>query len=694
MNEHKSDNHSRPQPPGDTAETQPSTSADRRILVNTVTYAEFEEELKALLKDQGMAKSTIANCASVLKMWMRILGRRKDNFAAKDLSEATHLEALGTVVSALSEVGKDGKRCTRSSEDSLKSRFRTLRAAFAQLELRAQELDFRSTVIRAAEKKGLKPLDVMLQAGVSRATAYRWLRVNETHIRSKPLGATYIRPKPIPILGLRSHPDRQKEIETVEDILGLPRASLVRFCRNTTGFRRRATEGKNLSPYQKLLRQNMKEPYRLLLGRLKNEEKNLARRNDPLVKGLFAEIERVEYYKTTDYPDVLKLKRFAKGKWRIRRDGACPTSSGFVDFCAMFFGYVVNKHSGPTQLNLGGDPKPSLAWFVDPLLLIGYLDFKKQRGGGFHSNAALHALATVRIMTHSEHGFLTQHAGEFGDKVGTPAAKFRDMCIEMHRFCNNKTKELGPEIEMSRNPYFPISRILDLQHPMEAIFLLLKRLNEAVPTVYAQRFAHAAMRRDIALIALLASNPLRARHFSEMRYKPGDDTSNLYRRDGRWFVRFPREAFKNFRSTASKERYDYPVADFAAKYLDDYIDVYRDRLGWGDEMDLVFPNARYGTENPVRFVSELSDRVRELTADYIPEFAPYGFRGHAFRHIVATEYIKNHPAGIQVAARVLHDKEETVRKAYSWVKGVDHAKIWTTYVDGLNDDYQSGNNGH
>jgi integrase len=245
---------------------------------------------------------------------------------------------------------------------------------------------------------------------------------------------------------------------------------------------------------------------------------------------------------------------------------------------------------------------------------------------------------------------------------------------------------------MSRNPYFPISRILDLQHPMQAIFLLLKRLDKAASTVYEWRFANAVMRREIALIALIGSNPLRARHFSEMRYRPGDDTSNLYRRDKKWYLRFPREAFKNFRGTASKERYDYPVADFAAKYLDEYINVYRDRLGWGDEMDLVFPNARYGTENPVRFTGELSEKVRVLTAHFLPEFAPYGFGGHAFRHIVATEFIRNHLAGIEIAARILHDKEETVRKAYSWVKGVDHAKVWTAYVDGLNDRYQSGNN--
>jgi len=693
MNEHGSENDSLPPPPADTSQTQPSTSADRRILVTTVTYAEFEEELKASLRDQGMAKSTIANCVSVLKMWMRILGRRKDDFAAKDLSEARHLEALGTVVSNLSQTSNGEEKRSQSSEDSLKSRFRTLRAAFVQLELRALELDFRSTVIRAAGKKGLKPLDVLLQSGVPKSTAQGWLSPNETRRRSGRGGKPYILSRRIPLLGTRSCPERQKQIEAVEEILGLPRTSLVRLCPTIAGFRSPGAEERNLSPYQKLLRENKKHSYRLLLRPLKNEEMNLARRNHPLVKGLFAEIERVEYYKTTDHPDVLKLKRFTKGKWRIRRDGSCPTSRAFVGFCSTFFGYAVNKHSGPTELNFAGNPKPSLAWFVDPLLLIGYLDFMKQRGGGFHSNGAIQTLSTVRAMTHTEHGFLTQHAQEFGDKVGTSASKFRDMCIEMHHFCNNKTKELGPEIEMSRNPYFPISRILDLQHPMKAIFLLLKRLDKAASTVYARRFAHAGMRRDIALIALLASNPLRARHFSEMRYKPGDDTSNLYRRDGRWFVRFPREAFKNFRGTASKERYDYPVADFAAKYLDDYINVYRDRLGWGGEMDLVFPNARYGTETPVRIASVLSDRVRALTAAFIPEFAPYGFGMHAFRHIVATEFIRNRPGGIEVAARVLHDKEETIRKVYSWVKGVDHAKIWTAYADGLNDDYQSGNNG-
>ena len=56
--------------------------------------------------------------------------------------------------------------------------------------------------------------------------------------------------------------------------------------------------------------------------------------------------------------------------------------------------------------------------------------------------------------------------------------------------------------------------------------------------------------------------------------------------------------------------------------------------------------------------------VYRITQRYIPDCP--GFSMHAFRHIVATEFIKNNPAGFAIAAAILHDKEETVRRHYAW----------------------------
>jgi integrase len=243
-------------------------------------------------------------------------------------------------------------------------------------------------------------------------------------------------------------------------------------------------------------------------------------------------------------------------------------------------------------------------------------------------------------------------------------------------------------MKMSRNPKAPIQRILDMQHPIEAVFLLLDRLEQAAKTVFGGSKGRAALRRDMALIAILASNPLRGSHFSRMTYNPADDSSNLYRRDGRLHIRFERESFKNFRGSACRDYdYDYPVSEFAVPYVETYLNEYRNQFTWEDNLDLVFLN-HMKAKGPQCGVDTLSTRLRDLTFLYIPELAPYGFGIHAFRHIVATEFIKNQLDGFEVAARVLHDTVQAVRDAYSELKGIDHAKIYTAYSDVVHNAYQ------
>jgi hypothetical protein len=58
-----------------------------------------------------------------------------------------------------------------------------------------------------------------------------------------------------------------------------------------------------------------------------------------------------------------------------------------------------------------------------------------------------------------------------------------------------------------------------------------------------------------------------------------------------------------------------------------------------------------------------------------------GFGSHAYRHIIATDYIKNDVNGIEVAASILHDKPETVRKTYKHLLHADYFKHWIKYHD-------------
>ena len=70
-----------------------------------------------------------------------------------------------------------------------------------------------------------------------------------------------------------------------------------------------------------------------------------------------------------------------------------------------------------------------------------------------------------------------------------------------------------------------------------------------------------------------------------------------------------------------------------------------------------------------------------LTSKHLRESK--GFCAHACRHLVATEYIKNEPNGVDVAAVALHNTVEMVRKHYSKVVVGDRIKPWNDYYERL-----------
>jgi len=84
----------------------------------------------------------------------------------------------------------------------------------------------------------------------------------------------------------------------------------------------------------------------------------------------------------------------------------------------------------------------------------------------------------------------------------------------------------------------------------------------------------------------------------------------------------------------------------------------------------------------------LSGRILKLTRRYLRGCK--GFSAHACRHLVATDYIKNHPGGYGAAAAALHNTEATVRKHYAWVEVGDLMRPWNNYHEQLQELYEKG----
>jgi hypothetical protein len=78
----------------------------------------------------------------------------------------------------------------------------------------------------------------------------------------------------------------------------------------------------------------------------------------------------------------------------------------------------------------------------------------------------------------------------------------------------------------------------------------------------------------------------------------------------------------------------------------------------------------------------------KLTSKYLPESK--GFCANACRHLVATEYIKNHTDGWEVAAAALHNTSAMVRKHYAWVEADDLIRPWSNHHEDIKRQHDRG----
>lgn len=75
----------------------------------------------------------------------------------------------------------------------------------------------------------------------------------------------------------------------------------------------------------------------------------------------------------------------------------------------------------------------------------------------------------------------------------------------------------------------------------------------------------------------------------------------------------------------------------------------------------------------------MGELVFKMTQLYISGCV--GFSPHSWRHIVATEFVKNNPHGYAIAAAVLHITEEMVRSTYARFVTSDKLEIWNRYYE-------------
>ena len=352
-------------------------------------------------------------------------------------------------------------------------------------------------------------------------------------------------------------------------------------------------------------------------------------------------------------------------RWPYVVDGRwVPTAARSFADVSSFMGWALL----PEELGGAAIPRQSLSLglLADRTLLFRYVDWRTERAGKINGGIQ-QFIQFVSMLLHAADGFLVAR-DDIGAHLGFGPDDWRTHCSETNRWL---LEELKPPIDaefalcgMSRKPFEPIEHILELERPLDAVARAVNKLNDDRPTTGG--IAEAVWARDVALLALLMSNPLRALNLRELTYRP-DNTGQLHKTpSGDWRIELEKSNFKNFRGAAKQRDYNQVIDPAVVPYIERYLKIYRSILG-GSRPELVFVSS----ETPDREWESLDRRVEYLTKRYL-EGCP-GVGPHALRHIVATHIIKTTDGNYILAALALHDKPATVEASY--------AHLLTKYAD-------------
>jgi site-specific recombinase XerD len=386
-------------------------------------------------------------------------------------------------------------------------------------------------------------------------------------------------------------------------------------------------------------------------------------------------------YKTAAVP---RFRRGRNGKWRFSPCPSMKASSknwwAFLDgkeiASAKMAWYRFSSYIGWLQLppEQGGKGFPpekaqSIAWLVVPDYIEDYLNWWKSKIGKRNRGTTMF-IALIATVVQPRFGYLRQR----NDMMATLPAEYHSeewesLCERQFTLTEQLTSAFEGEIEVSRDSFEPIRNIIALPQPMEAATDMVQRMRADRPI--ASPGKEVIWARDIALVKLLLSNPLRRSNIAHLTWR-ADNTGELYQRaDKSWWIRIAKTKFKNTRGAAGDSVYDVQLQETAWRDIERYIFEFRPKL-IKYPTDLVFLSRLMPESTEHKPWFEFSRTVYRLTIRYIPQCT--GFGAHAFRHIVATSILKAPGGTHKTAAKILNDRVATVERHYDGLTSNDGAE--------------------
>lgn len=401
-------------------------------------------------------------------------------------------------------------------------------------------------------------------------------------------------------------------------------------------------------------------------------------------------------YKTAELPD---LKRQPQARWRAKArtlvkclkpewtytlaDGRrVPSGHKWFVNLSHFLGWLTLP-VGRGGKNLDISEVQTIAWVSSAELVLEFLRWMSARSGGANAHT-LGFLDTVTSLIHPRTGYLTQQP-QFCSRLPEayrPAGDWSAHCAKAFRQLKDARAVLHRSAVQTRDPEEAIAPLLALRNPIKPLVDMLHAMEQAMPahTAPLRRGEH---QRDMLLVAMLLSNPLRINHFILMRITEGR-ASNLYRTsEGVWHLRAPYDAFKNGDSMSKRKAggarsgsaYDVEVGPFAKPFLERYLSEGRPALLKGKESSFLFVGQKNSPNEPLH---SLGVRMQLITSRYLPNCP--GFRAQAVRHLVATAWLKAHPRSYVQAALMLGDSLSTVLRVYGHLEAGETLSDWSEWL--------------
>lgn len=393
-------------------------------------------------------------------------------------------------------------------------------------------------------------------------------------------------------------------------------------------------------------------------------------------------------YKVSDFPI---LERQSRGHWRLiprtvsltlsrlaqRGAMVCPSASMFVERVRSFLGVLANLPPENGGIAWNEPPPQTLAWCAHPQALECYLQWMTSQSNGIRHNGQKVFARAVSSLLRPETGFLWQQAAVYRVRLPEefrPASDdaWREMCAKSHKLLRDYIRS---STGVSRNPEEPIADLLNLPHPLKPIRDAIVRIDTDATNAPPGSISEARHKRNALVLALLLSNPMRARTLTSLTWLPnGHGTVRGNPTEG-WRIQLQPQHLKAGNSKQSRG-YSVKVADWVKPMMDEYIEEYREALLAGKASTYLLVGDEDGG-----IWEGLSRTVRHLTRRYIP--GSPGFGPHAMRHLVATDWLRKHPGDFLTVAELLNDNLTTVLENYAHLRRDDSFSRYEAYLDSL-----------